>query len=222
MMDKKSTLLSVLSIVLLFSLPGCGKKSKKMEEPSKAKQMGKRADLFSRVDMPLAEDDLQAADDSMRSLFDSDLDDFIAFDDSDFDSATEQDAYAWTDAVKAEKELTVHFRYAEDALVADEAKKVEKQAKAIKARLDEEKEAGKSPIVRVEGHADTTGSASQNMVITGGRSKSVGDLLVAHGIDRNDIALVPCGKEMPLAASGSIDAQWVNRRAEVSIVDRQA
>ena len=208
---------SVLLIALLLSLPGCKKGVKQGDQSKKNKKMAHRGNIFSRVNMPLADDDLLDADDSIKGLMLDDLDEFVAF----TDGQEGEGNYSWVTQSK-KKDHTAYFKFADDTVPADQAKNVEHSAKNLKKQLEQDRAAGKTVAVRVEGHADTYGSRPYNMTLSGARAKNVSDILVAQGISREDIALVPCGKEMPIKTSGSIAEQWVNRRAEVYVVEKQA
>ncbi len=210
---------SVLLIALLLSLPGCKKGAKQGDQSKKNKKMAQRGDLFSRVNMPLADDDLQDADDNIKGLMLDDLDDFVAF--TDGQEGDSQGSYSWATQSK-KKDHTAYFEFNKDNVPSDQVKDVERSASTIKKQLEQDRAAGKTVAVRVEGHADTYGSRAYNMTLSGARAKNVSDILVAQGLSREDIALVPCGKEMPIKKSGSIADQWVNRRAEVYVVEKQA
>lgn len=77
---------SVLLVALLLSLPGC-KKGAKQDDSKKNKKMAQRGDLFTRVNMPLAEEDLVDAGDDVKGLMLDELDEFVAFTDGDKDGS---------------------------------------------------------------------------------------------------------------------------------------
>lgn len=76
-----------------------------------------------------------------------------------------------------------------------------------------EREPGKS--IRVEGHADSSGNADANRVLSRKRAESVRDALVAAGVDAGRIRVVGQGSDHPLASDDTAEGRSRNRRVVI-------
>ena len=212
----------MLLIVFLFSLPGCWGRCKKSDS-KKTKKMAQRTDVFSRVDIPLAEDSLLEADDaSVRSFYDDDMQDFMTFaheaDDFELEQAGTQgrgdNEYSWlSEQGETQKELeTAYFGFDHYSVRKDERDKAKRNARKVKEQV----EADKDLTVVVEGHAcASAGSAAYNLALSEKRAKSYADFLEANGVPSDRIKKVGRGKEMLVLKEGGREEQWVNRRVEL-------
>ncbi len=78
-----------------------------------------------------------------------------------------------------------------------------------------EKLKGASMSVRLEGHADETGSREYNMALGEKRANAVRDFLVLQGVKAASLESVSYGEERPVA-TGHEESSWSqNRRVEV-------
>lgn len=77
-------------------------------------------------------------------------------------------------------------------------------------------------VVQVEGHTDSTGSASFNQALSENRANSVRSYLVQQGVDANRLVAVGYGASRPVADNGTVAGRAQNRRVEVLIVPEQA
>ena len=69
--------------------------------------------------------------------------------------------------------------------------------------------------ISIEGHADERGTREYNLALGQRRAESVGNYLVANGINRNRLITKSYGEERPLSL-GSNDTAWSkNRRVEI-------
>lgn len=208
-------------IVFLLSLPACcGWSKKSKSECPKTKKMAQRTDLFSQVNIPLAEDTILEADDaSVRSFFDDDMQDFMTFaqdaDDFELDQAGERgaDEYSWLNEEEQKKKLkTAYFDFDRHNVRSDERKKAKENADKVKKLV----EVDKNTTIVVEGHAcASAGSAAYNLALSEKRAKSYADFLEANGVPSDRIKKVGRGKEMLVLKEGSREEQWVNRRVEL-------
>lgn len=66
--------------------------------------------------------------------------------------------------------------------------------------------------IRVEGHTDSTGSASYNQQLSERRAEAVADALVQRGIDSRRITTVGFGESQPISSSNA-----TNRRVSIVI-----
>jgi len=76
-------------------------------------------------------------------------------------------------------------------------------------------------VIRVEGHTDSTGSESYNMVLSQRRADSVMDLIVQRGVPSTRIETMPYGESMPIAANSTGSGRAMNRRVEIKIAPTQ-
>lgn len=73
--------------------------------------------------------------------------------------------------------------------------------------------------IRIEGHTDSTGSASANMRISRQRAEAVRDALVDLGIEAERIQAVGMGEDFPIASNESADGRSQNRRVDVILLN---
>ena len=72
---------------------------------------------------------------------------------------------------------------------------------------------GTSKVVRIEGHADATGTAEANAVLSQKRAEAVRDYLVKNGVDQGMLAAVGLGSKVPKVSKDPFAAE--NRRVEI-------
>jgi OOP family OmpA-OmpF porin len=68
--------------------------------------------------------------------------------------------------------------------------------------------------IRVEGHTDSTGSASYNMALSQRRAKAVVAYLVANGIEASRLQPVGMGEGFPVATNDTKAGRALNRRVD--------
>lgn len=76
---------------------------------------------------------------------------------------------------------------------------------------------GSGKQVRIEGHADASGSAAANATLSQKRAESVRDFLVARGADPAMLSSVGLGSSVPKIASDPFSPE--NRRVEIGRAD---
>lgn len=69
--------------------------------------------------------------------------------------------------------------------------------------------------VLVLGHADTSGAAAANQVVSQDRAKSIAAIFRLSGLERNRLTLRGMGSVMPRAANDSPQGRSLNRRVEI-------
>ena len=201
---------ALLLLVMLISIPGCGGRKGK-SEPKKTRKMA-HSDAFSRVNMPLASDEIELADDTVRSYFDKDMQEFVTF----TEEGDDFDLYGFQDDADMR---TVYFDFDKYAVRPDQKTAVEADVTYVKRALKDAREQGLNPKVVVSGHACTSaGSKAYNLALSERRAKEVANQLVAHGVDSKNIKPVGRGSEMLVRPDGDREEQWVNRRVELNIV----
>lgn len=87
--------------------------------------------------------------------------------------------------------------------------KLEEVAKALN-------EQGYKKII-VEGHTDSRGSDSANLVLSERRAEAVRALLVSRGVDSSKITAVGIGESRPVASNDTTDGRANNRRVELVV-----
>jgi len=76
-------------------------------------------------------------------------------------------------------------------------------------------------VVQVEGHTDSTGSASYNQTLSENRAASVRSYLIQQGVEANRVLAVGYGMSRPIADNRSAAGRAQNRRVEILIVPQQ-
>ncbi|MFW6021689.1 MAG: OmpA family protein, partial [Guyparkeria sp.] len=76
-------------------------------------------------------------------------------------------------------------------------------------------------VVRVEGHTDSTGSASHNQNLSLNRAQSVTTYLARSGVDSNRLQPVGYGFSRPIATNDTAEGRAQNRRVEILILPRE-
>ena len=72
--------------------------------------------------------------------------------------------------------------------------------------------------VRVEGHADTTGSQSHNLALSKQRAEAVADALIQDGVAPSRVTSEGFGDEEPIATNATPEGRQQNRRVEVVVM----
>ena len=73
-------------------------------------------------------------------------------------------------------------------------------------------------LVEVMGHTDSTGSEALNQGLSEKRADSVGDYLVAQGVDRRRVLTRGFGERHPIASNDTVGGREQNRRVELRLV----
>lgn len=76
-------------------------------------------------------------------------------------------------------------------------------------------------IVRVNGHADSTGSESFNQALSERRAEAVARLLESNGVDRSRMVVQGLGSSQPIASNATPEGRAMNRRVEIVIVPKE-
>ena len=72
--------------------------------------------------------------------------------------------------------------------------------------------------VKLEGHADSLGSATENLKLSQRRADEVWRFLVANGVKRKRIEALPIGEAQPVAPNTSPKGRDQNRRVAITIL----
>lgn len=233
-MKKVSLLVLALAIA---ALPGCCCRDKKKEstvQPVRKNTVEKYMETDVEIDEmdDLDLDDLDDLDDEdldidallkdleededMATVSDEDLADML-----DDEYSDDSQAFNWIDEQADDELRKLYFSFnhygirpdQKDALLYD----IE-QVKQLVADADTVQ-----PTVVIEGHACQEGTPSYNIGLSEKRAKSVADLFVAAGVDRNLIKVVGRGQECPVAINGKVvngsrEDRAPNRRVEVRVI----
>lgn len=76
-------------------------------------------------------------------------------------------------------------------------------------------------VVRVEGHTDSTGSASYNQDLSVNRAQSVASYLAQSGVSPSRVQAVGYGESRPIATNSTPQGRAQNRRVEILILPQQ-
>ena len=76
-------------------------------------------------------------------------------------------------------------------------------------------------VVRVEGHTDSTGSASYNQDLSVNRAQSVASYLAQSGVSPSRVQAVGYGESRPVATNSTPQGRAQNRRVEILILPQQ-
>ena len=71
--------------------------------------------------------------------------------------------------------------------------------------------------LQIEGHTDSTGSASFNLRLSEDRANSVRNVLFAEGISGHRIETIGYGMSKPVATNATVEGRQLNRRVEIVI-----
>jgi outer membrane protein OmpA-like peptidoglycan-associated protein len=78
----------------------------------------------------------------------------------------------------------------------------------------------KSLNLEVIGHTDNVGNASQNLILSKERAKSIIDFLVSKGVEKTRLKSNGYGQEKPIASNDDeIEGRELNRRIEVRVLE---
>lgn len=225
----------ILVLAALLSLPGCIDRKKKAKEP---KKMAKKVDIFSSVNIPLADDNEDDVDNvRVLSFFDEEIQEFSTTDD-DFNISVavetgQQDAaslsadqdFTWVEAADMDNEFkVVYFGFGDYDVRSDQEGAVELDIAQVNQLLAQSEETQAEPTIVIEGHAcHSAGSPAYNLALSERRAKKIADRFVASGISQDNIKVVGRGQEVPAlideqAVTGSSEEQWANRRVEVRVI----
>lgn len=73
--------------------------------------------------------------------------------------------------------------------------------------------------VLIEGHTDSSGSASQNQALSEKRAQSVRQALIEEGVDPRRLTAVGMGQGQPIGDNSTAEGRARNRRVEVIVLD---
>jgi outer membrane protein OmpA-like peptidoglycan-associated protein len=74
--------------------------------------------------------------------------------------------------------------------------------------------------VEIVGHADSKGSAEDNMLLSEQRANTVRDYLVSKGLDASIVETTGMGDTMPIADNDTAEGRAKNRRVEILLLGR--
>ena len=76
--------------------------------------------------------------------------------------------------------------------------------------------------VRIEGHTDSTGAITTNLVLSQRRAEAVADALVSAGVSRAQLEATGLGPDFPVASNATAAGRQQNRRVEIVIENAPA
>jgi len=73
----------------------------------------------------------------------------------------------------------------------------------------------------IQGHTDSRGDDSYNLVLSAARAKAVRDYLVGRGFPSENLISIGYGETMPIATNNTAAGRTMNRRVEFVILDTE-
>jgi len=222
---------SLLALVILLGLPGCCGNKKKTVKQDNSSRIEENVDMFSSVDMDDSLDDFDAEDDNIRTFFnfDDETEEFIPADEntmySSFDTDVEDldnQAYSWIDMQTDDELKPLYFAFNHYGLNEEQKNTVAYDIEQLK-QLIADSGSDAQPTIVVEGHACQEGAPAYNIALSEKRAKTVADMLVDAGIDKDTIKVVGRGQEVPAVINGHIvdgsrEQRAPNRRVELRVI----
>lgn len=216
--------MSLLVLVLIISLPGCGKKQESAQTP-------KRNSVEKYMDTDVEIGEIDGDDEDMDELTEEDLasfdfneDEAMPTDDEDEDSMDieENEEFSWIDAQTDDEFRKLYFSFNHYGVRADQKEALSYDIEQVKQLVAEGGNSAQ-PTVVIEGHACQEGTPAYNLALSEKRAKVIADLFVAAGVDRSAIKVVGRGQECPAvidgrAVNGSREQRAPNRRVEVRVI----
>lgn len=234
---KKISLLSFL--LALVILPGCREKRK----DTYVKPARKTTDRYLETNMYAADENEIEDQDAMVDLDNDDLDADIDLDMDEIDAllkeytdeddadeysaelydedANESQVFNWVDEQADDELRKLYFAFNHYGIRADQKDALLYDIEQVKQLVAD---AGNSlPTIVIEGHACQEGSPSYNIGLSEKRAKSVADLFVEAGVDKELIKIIGRGQECPVVLDGKVingsrEDRAPNRRVEVRVI----
>lgn len=122
---------------------------------------------------------------------------------------------AIADVKKTENGIEVTLK--NDILFTTSSAELSAAAKQTLADLNKVLKKYPENIIQVQGHTDSTGSASFNQTLSEKRAKAVYDFILANGLKTSGLTYVGFGSTNPVASNDSDEGKAKNRRVELKI-----
>jgi outer membrane protein OmpA-like peptidoglycan-associated protein len=228
---------SLLTLVLVVALPGCGGSKNQSTQSSKKSSVAKHMNFddstiveenygdgneYTDEDDNAIEFNFDEEDEDNDMSLD-DLEDMDVMEEEQEDVEGDNDqAFRWIDAQTDDEFKTLYFTFNHYGIRADQKASVEYDVEQVKQLLAESGTTAQ-PTVVIEGHACQEGTPAYNVALSEKRAKIVADHFVAAGIPSSSIKVVGRGQECPAVingkpVNGSREARWPNRRVEVRVI----
>ncbi len=238
-MKKMSLLALALALVVLPGCfcrkNGCGSQPVRKNTVDRYVEtnmdMADEDDVIEEVDL----DDLDDEDDEEEEASDELSDEDIAFLDdleTDDNMFTEEElaellgdsdetAFNWVDEQADDELRKLYFSFNHYGIKADQKDALAYDIEQVRQLVVDAGTA--APTIVIEGHACQEGTPSYNVGLSEKRAKSVADLFVEAGIDKNLIKVIGRGQECPVVANGKVvdgsrENRAPNRRVEVRVI----
>ena len=225
--------LSLLTLALIFALPGCCGNKNKSTQPTKKSSVARYVDTEGDI----VEDSDEDNDDDENAVEfdfyadDSDDDEGLSAEDlknldvdmDDMEDVEDNDStFRWIDAQTDDEFKTLYFSFNHYGIRADQKQAVQYDIEQVKQLLADS-ETSAQPTVVVEGHACQEGTPAYNVALSEKRAKIVADLFAAEGVPSTIIKVVGRGSECPAVVggktvNGSREDRAPNRRVEVRVI----
>lgn len=229
--------MSLLMIILLAGLPGCGCRKQQEADRSRREPVEQYMDIVDEneiVDLDGDDMDELTAEDMESFNFDDedsdmdwkkklglDEDDLAGIEDELDELNLDENEFAWIDAQADDEFKKLYFSFNHYGIRADQKEALNYDIEQVKQLMAET--GSIRPTVVVEGHACQEGTPAYNLALSEKRAKAVADLFVAAGVDRSTIKVVGRGQECPTSINGKVingsrEERAPNRRVEVRVI----
>ncbi|MFI9654485.1 OmpA family protein [Guyparkeria sp. GHLCS8-2] len=116
---------------------------------------------------------------------------------------------------------TIRLQAPESITFATDSAEIRPQFRSTLDQLAYSLQQYPNTVVRVEGHTDSTGSASHNQTLSLNRAQSVTSYLARSGVDASRLQPVGYGFSRPIATNDTYEGRAQNRRVEILILPQQ-
>lgn len=161
-------------------------------------------------------DDLESDEDQI-ALTDEELAEMF----NDYSDENSEEAFNWIDEQADDELRKLYFSFNHYGIRADQKDSLAYDIEQVKQLVAEAGTA--APTIVIEGHACQEGTPAYNVGLSEKRAKSVADLFIEAGVDKNLIKVIGRGQECPVVANGKVvngsrEDRAPNRRVEVRVI----
>jgi len=237
-MKKMSLLALALALVVLPGCfcrkNGCGSQPVRKNTVDRYVEtnmdMADEDDIIEQVDLDSLDDEDDEEEEASDELSDEDmaflddLEDGDMFTDEELAELlgdSDETAFNWVDEQADDELRKLYFSFNHYGIRADQKDSLAYDIEQVKQLVSDAGTA--APTIVIEGHACQEGTPSYNVGLSEKRAKSVADLFVEAGVDKNLIKVIGRGQECPVVANGKVingsrEDRAPNRRVEVRVI----
>ena len=209
-----------LTLVLLISLPACNSKKKSVSYADSP--IEQQVDMFAPVE---EERGFLPEEEDVPSFFnfDEDTDELFPSESAEEENFDEESIeVSWVDVQADDEFKKLYFAFNKEGLKAGQEDSVKYNVEQLK-QLIADSDTQAHPTIVIEGHACQEGDRNYNIALSEKRAKTIADIFIAAGIDKELVKIVGRGQEMPVVMNGKVvdgsrEERAPNRRVEVHVI----